>query len=156
MQAIAAAPAPLQTSLVGRHVAAGQMQRVDQTGDGDDGGAVLVVVKDRDIHRLAQPLLDDETVRRLDVLQIDAAEGWAELAHAIDEFVDVLGSNFQIDGIDIGKALEEHRLAFHHRLGGQGAQIAEAKDGGAVGDHRDHDCRATCSRKRATDRRRWR
>ena len=39
--------------------------------------------------------------------------------------------------IDIGEALEQHRLAFHHRLGGQRAQIAQAQNRGAVGDHRD-------------------
>ena len=69
-----AAPAPLQTSLRRRDVAAGQVQRVDQPGGGDDRGAVLVVMEDRDVHQLAQPLLDDEALRRLDVLEIDAAE----------------------------------------------------------------------------------
>ena len=56
-------------------------QRVDQAGGGDDGGAVLVVVEDRDVHQFAQPLLDDEAVGRLDVLEIDAAEGGPEIAH---------------------------------------------------------------------------
>ena len=39
-----------------RDVAAGEMQRVDQAGGGDDRGAVLVVVEDRDVHQLAQAL----------------------------------------------------------------------------------------------------
>jgi hypothetical protein len=34
--------------------------------------------------------------------------------------------------------LEEHRLAFHHRFGGERAEIAEAEDRGAVGDDGDH------------------
>ncbi|MCY1306179.1 hypothetical protein D9M70_560260 [compost metagenome] len=55
-------------------VTAGQSQRVDEAGSGDDRRAVLVVVEHRDVHDLAQLLLDDETVRRLDVLEIDAAE----------------------------------------------------------------------------------
>ena len=55
-------------------IAAGQVQRVDQPGGGDDRGAVLVVVEDRDVEQLAQALLDDEAFRRLDVLEIDAAE----------------------------------------------------------------------------------
>ena len=58
-------------------VAAGEVQRVDQAGRRDDGGAVLVVVEDRDVHQLAQALLDDEAFRRLDVLEVDAAEGRA-------------------------------------------------------------------------------
>ena len=38
-----------------RDVAAGEVQRVDQAGGGDDRRAVLVVVEDRDVHQLAQP-----------------------------------------------------------------------------------------------------
>ena len=59
-------------------LAAGEFERIDQAGGGDDGGAVLVVVKDRNIEQLAQPLLDDEAFRRLDVLEIDAAPALAE------------------------------------------------------------------------------
>ena len=60
-----------------RDVAAGELQRVDQAGERDDRGAVLVVVEDRDVHQLAQPALDDEAVGRADVLEVDAAEGRA-------------------------------------------------------------------------------
>ena len=62
-QAMPAAPAPLQTSLRRLDVAAGEVERVDQAGGGDDRRAVLVVVEDRDVHQLAQALLDDEAVR---------------------------------------------------------------------------------------------
>ena len=136
-QAMPAAPAPLQTSLVCLDVAAGQVERVDQPGGGDDGGAVLVVMEHRNVHQFAQALLDDEAFRRLDVFQIDAAEAGAQIAHAVDELVGVLGVDFEIDGVDVGKALEQHRLAFHHRLGRQRAEIAEPQDGGAVGDDGD-------------------
>ena len=135
MQAMPAAPAPLHHQLDVLDVAAGELQRVDQAGGGDDGGAVLVVVEDRDVDQLAQPLLDDEAVRRLDVLEIDAAEGRPEIAHAVDELVDVLGVDLEVDAVDVGEALEQDRLALHHRLGGQRAEVAEAEDGGAVGDH---------------------
>ena len=60
------------------------------------------------------------------------------IAHAVDELVDVLGVDLEVDRIDVGEALEEHRLAFHHRLRGERAEIAEAEDGGAVGDDGDH------------------
>ena len=39
--------------------------------------------------------------------------------------------------IDVGETLEQHRLAFHHRLGGERAAIAEPQDRGAVGDDGD-------------------
>ena len=54
--------------------AAGEMAGVDQPRRGDDGGAVLVVMEHRDIHQFPQPLFYDETFRRLDVFQVDAAE----------------------------------------------------------------------------------
>src|SRR5690606_24474190 len=113
-------------------------QRVDQAGSGDDGRAVLVVVEDRDVHQFAQPAFDDEALRRLDVLQVDAAEGRAEKADTVDELVDIFRIHFEIDGIDIGKTLEEDGLALHHRFGGQRTEIAKAENGRAVRDHRNH------------------
>ena len=118
-------------------VAAGQIERIEQAGGGDDRGAVLVVMENGDVHQFAQALLDDEALGRLDVFEIDAAPAGAEEFDAIDEFVRVLGRDFEIDRVDIGEALEQHRLAFHHRLGRQRAEIAEAENGGAVGDDGD-------------------
>ena len=77
---------------------------------------MLIVVEHRNVHELAQPLLDDEAVGGLDVLQIDAAESRSEEAHAIDELVDVAGVDLDVDAVDVGEALEEHGLALHHRL----------------------------------------
>ena len=118
-------------------VAPGQIERVDQAGGRDDRGAVLVVMEDRDVHQFAQALLDDEALGRLDVFQIDAAPAGAEQLDAIDELVRVLGGDFQIDGVDVGEALEQHRLAFHHGLGRQRAEIAQPQNRGAVGDDGD-------------------
>ena len=59
-------------------LAAGQIERVEQAGGGDDRGAVLVVMEHRDVQQLAQALLDDEAFRRLDVFEIDAAPAGAE------------------------------------------------------------------------------
>ena len=123
--------------LGGLDVAAGEVERIEQAGGGDDRGAVLVVVEYRDVEQLAQPLLDDEALRRLDVLEIDGAPALAEQLHAIDELVGIFGRDFEVDGIDVGEALEQHRLAFHHRLGGERAAVAQAEDGGAVGDDGD-------------------
>ncbi|ENN86334.1 hypothetical protein RHSP_20548 [Rhizobium freirei PRF 81] len=95
-------------------------------------------MEDGDVHEFAQPLLDDETVGRLDILEIDAAEGRAEITHAIDEFVDILRVDLKVDGIDIGEALEENRFAFHDRLRSQSPKIAEAENGRAVRDDGDH------------------
>ena len=53
----------------------GDVGGIDDAGGGDDGGAVLVVVEDGNVAQFFEPLLDDKAIRRLDVFQIDAAEG---------------------------------------------------------------------------------
>jgi len=92
-------------------------------------------MKDGNVHQLPQPLFDDEAVGRLDIFQIDAAEAGPQIAHAIDERVDVRRVHFDVDRIDIGETLEQHGLAFHHGLGGQRPQIAQAQNRRAVGNH---------------------
>ena len=49
----------------------------------------------------------------------------------------VSARDLDVEDVDAGEFLEQDRLAFHHRLGGQRADIAEAEHGGAVGDHGD-------------------
>src|SRR5271169_2418481 len=91
----------------------------------------------RNVQQLAQPFFDDEALRRLDVFEIDPAEGRMQVAHAIDEFVDVAGVDLKIYRIDIGKAFEECRLALHYRLSGERTEVAETENRGAVRNHRD-------------------
>ena len=46
---------------------------------------MLVVVKDRDVHPLAAQSFDDETIRGLDVFQVDRAEGRLQRADDIGQ-----------------------------------------------------------------------
>ena len=103
----------------------------------DDRGAVLVVVEDRDLHALAQLALDVEALRRLDVLEVDAAEGRLERGDDVDQLVRVVLVDLDVEHVDAGELLEQHALAFHHRLGGERADVAQAEHRGAVGDHGD-------------------
>ena len=136
-QASAAAPAPEVTSLTSLDVLAADLQRVQDAGADDDRGAVLVVVEDRDLHPRAQRALDVEAVRRLDVLEVDAAEGRLERGDQVDQLVEVLLVDLDVEDVDAGELLEQDALAFHHRLGGERADVAEAEHRGAVGDHGD-------------------
>ena len=105
------------------------------SGDGD-GGAVLVVVEDRDFHPLAELGLNRETLRRLDVFEVDGPEGRLQRGDHVAEFRGIEDIDLNIEDVDAGEFLEQDGLALHHRLAGQGADIAQAEHGGAVGDHR--------------------
>jgi hypothetical protein len=98
---------------------------------------MLVVMEDRDVHAVAQGGFDHEAFRRLDVFQIDAAEGRLQRGHRIDELVDVQLIDLDVEHVYPGKFLEKDRLAFHHRFGGERADVAKPEDRGAVGDHGD-------------------
>ena len=121
-----------------------QFQRVQQRRAGDNGRPVLVVVKRRDRHGLPQRLLNVEAFRGLDVFQVDSAAGGLQELAELDDIVGILRAHFQIEDVDIGKALEEHAFAFHHRFGGVRADVAQAQDGRAVGNHRHQVARARC------------
>ena len=116
-------------------VAPGQRERVDHARRGDDRGTVLIVVENRDVEQLAQPLLDDEALGCLDVFEIDAPEGDPERLDRVDELVRIFRIDFEIEGVDVGEAFEQYRLALHHGLRRERAAIAETEDRRAVGDH---------------------
>ena len=51
-----------------------------------------------------------------------------------DQLVRVRFVDLDVEDVDAGEFLEQHALAFHHRLGGQRTDVAQAQHGGAVGD----------------------
>ena len=87
-------------------IAPSQMAGIDKPSDSDNGSAMLVIMKYRNIHQFAQALFDHKAFWCLDVFQIDAAESWAQIAHGIDESVRVFGIHAKINRIHIGKAFE--------------------------------------------------
>ena len=111
---------------------AGDLERVEQRRAGDDRGAVLIVVEDRNLQRLPERLFDVEAVRRLDVLEVDAAEGRLESWQELDDVVGVLGADLEVEDVEVGELLEEVALALHDRLAGERADVAEAEDGGPL------------------------
>ena len=117
-------------------VLAEQVHAVDDRGGDHDGRAVLVVVEDGNVHLRLQPVLDQEAVGRLDVLQVDGAEGRFEPPDRIGERVGVALADFDVEHVDIGEFLEQDGLAFHDGLGRQRADIAEPEHRRAVRHHR--------------------
>ena len=110
-------------------------QAVENGGGADNGRSVLVVMEHGNVHTLAQLLLDIETFRRFDVFQVDPAEGRLQRGHHVDEFVRIELVHLDIKHVDTGEFLEQHPLAFHHRLTGQRADITEPQYRRAVRDH---------------------
>ena len=49
----------------------------------------------------------------------------------------ILGADLEVEDVEVGELLEEIPLAFHDRLAGERADVAEPEDGGAVGDDGD-------------------
>ena len=45
--------------------------------------------------------------------------------------------DFDVEDIDIGKAFEQDRLAFHDGLSGEGPDVAQAENGGSIAEHGD-------------------
>ncbi len=114
-----------------------QHQAVDDRGRGDDGGAVLVVVEHRNAHARLERFLDLEALGRLDVLEIDAAEGGLQAGDDLDKPLGVGLVDLDVEHVDVGELLEQHPLSFHHRLGRQRADVAQAQHGRTVGDDPD-------------------
>ena len=110
------------------------LQGVEQSRQGDDGGAVLVVVEDGDVALLLQLPLDLKAPGGGDVLQVDAAEGAGDVVDGVHELVHVLGLHAQGERVHVAKGLEEHALALHHRHAGLWADVPKTQHGAAVGD----------------------
>ena len=114
---------------------AGQLHSIGQRRAGDDGGAVLVIVEDGNFHRLLQGFLNVEAFRRLNVFQVDAAEGRLQQLAGFDDLVGILGVELDVKYVDVGEPLEQDAFAFHDRLSGQCSDIAQAEHGGSIRDH---------------------
>ena len=93
------------------HLAVCQMKRVYQTCRRNYGGAMLIIMKYRNIHNFAQALLDNETFGGFDILKINAAKRWPHQLDRSDKFIHLFCVNFKIDAINIGKFFEQNRLA---------------------------------------------
>src|ERR1700733_2389212 len=106
-------------------VFADDFESIQQSGTGDDGGSVLVVVKNRNLHRLAEGFLDLETVGGFDVFEIDPAEGGFEKLANLDDLFGIVTVDFNVENVDVGEALEEDGFPFHDRLTSKSADVTQ-------------------------------
>ncbi len=78
-----------------------------------------------------------EAVGSFDVFEVDAAEGRLEQLAELDDLFGIVAVDFDVEYVDVGKALEEDGLALHDGLSGERADVAQAEHGGAVAEHGD-------------------
>jgi hypothetical protein len=95
---------------------------------------VLVIVKHRNLHARAQGALDVKAIGRFDVFQVNAAKSGLHGRNRVYELVKVVLLQFDVKHINACKFFKQNRFAFHHRLGGQWANVTQAQNRGAVGD----------------------
>ena len=91
-------------------------------------------MKHRDLQRLAQRLLDEETIGGANVFEVDASHGRLEKLAEANDILRVLRADFEIEDVDVGELLEEVAFPLHDGLAGNGADVPEAEHRRAVGD----------------------
>ena len=111
------------------------LKRVREARQRDDSGAVLVIVEDGNVALFLQLALDLKAAWCRDILQIDTAEAAGDVVDGLDELVDVLRLHAEGEGVNAAERLEQDALALHDGHTGLRADVAQAKDGGAVSDH---------------------
>ena len=109
-----------------------QFQSVEHGGGHDDGGTMLVIMENGNAHAFLQRLFHLEAFGGLDILQVDAAKGRFQRLDGADHPLHVGRIDLDVEDIDAGEFLEQDGLAFHDRLGGQRADIAQPQNGRPV------------------------
>src|SRR5204863_8733366 len=104
------------------------LERIEERGARDDRRPMLVVMEDGDVERLAQLLFDIEAIGRAHVFEVDPAYRRLEELAKPDHVLRLLRADFQIEDVDVRECLEENAFAFHHRLAGKRADVAEPED----------------------------
>ena len=126
-QAIAAAPAPEQTSLTSSILLPTDLQPIEDGRGRDDRGAVLVVVEHRDLHALAQPRLDEKHSGALMSSRLMPPKVGSMRGDDLDQLVGIGFVDLDIEHVDAGELLEQAALAFHHRLAGERRRCCRAR-----------------------------
>src|SRR5690606_21013681 len=105
---------------------------VKQCCKNDDGSAVLVIVKHRNVKLCLQSFLYFKTKRCGDVLEVNTAKTRRQGFDRRHNFVCCVYIENNRNGIDIGEVLKQHRLTFHDRQGALWANVTQAQHGGTV------------------------
>ena len=94
-------------------------------------------MKYRDIEPFLERRFYLECAGRLDVFEVDTTECGLQGRDNFNQLFRILFIDFNIENIDISKLFEQYALAFHHRLGRQWPNIAQAQYGRPIADDSD-------------------
>ena len=111
------------------------LEGVDQRRQRYYGRAVLVVVKDRYLQDLLQPLFYLEAAWCADVLQVDPSKDGLNPNNGVHDDRWILGGDGYGKCINACKILEQNGLSLHNRDGGQGPNVAQTQNGSSVRHH---------------------
>ena len=93
---------------------------------------MLVVVHHRDVESLLQTLFYIETLWRLDVLKVNAAECGSNLLNCLAELHGVFLINLYIEDVDAAVYLEKQAFTLHNGLTAHRTYIAKSKNSRSV------------------------
>ena len=80
-------------------------------------------MEDRDLHALAQFLLNVEALGRFDIFKVNPTKSRFQRGDHVDQFIRVKLINFDIEHIDTRKLFKQNAFAFHHWLTRQGTDV---------------------------------
>ena len=110
---------------------------VDEGGQRDHRGAVLVVVQHRLLQARLQQLLDLETLRCGEVLELDGAEGSLDPRDDVRHARRLRFVDQDRHAIEADQVRKQRGLALHDRQSCERTDVAQAQDRRAVGDDGD-------------------
>jgi hypothetical protein len=119
------------------HFFADDFERIDQAAEHQNGGAVVLIGKDRDVGRFFEMVGDGECMRCGDVINADGAEGRRDRAADIDDPGGIMRVQADRKRIDPGERLEDDALAFSHWQRGFRRAAVAPKKIGAIGENGD-------------------
>jgi len=111
------------------------LKGIDEGGQGNYSGAVLIIMKDWYIQDLLKPPFYLKAARCTYILQVDSTKDILYSGNCFHDDRRIFGVDNYGKGIYASKVLEQNGLSFHNRDGSQGTYISQAQDGGSVRYH---------------------
>ncbi len=102
------------------------LERVDEAGERDARGTLLVVVPHGDLALLTQRVEDAEALGLGDVLEVHTAETRLRELDELDELVRVFGVDHEREAVDAAEVPVEKALALHDGHAGLGADAGNS------------------------------